>query len=190
MFFNYVSLFNVAAAHPYLVNRCNFSCRVEMQPSHPGIKGQIEVPQAHTERDLHLFLYSFRLHLQFEPQQGDFQHAKQLSRKMWGMAIYPLYVRYFIFVCTVTPENMYIIKNGPRERTSDWNLLQQLCVACKERVEKAGCELKLPCCWSFIISFLVKSCFRYMYILYTNTDAHTQKGSKSDVSPVRTDIDI
>lgn len=84
MFFNYVSLFNVAAAHPYLVNRCNFSCRVEMQPSHPGIKGQIELPQAHRERerDLHLFLYSFRLHLQFDPQQGDFQHAKQLSRKM------------------------------------------------------------------------------------------------------------
>lgn len=58
MFFNYVSLFNVAAAHPYLVNRCNFSCRVEMQPSQPGFKGQIELPQAQRERDLHLFLYS------------------------------------------------------------------------------------------------------------------------------------
>ena len=53
MFFNYVSLFNVAAAHPYLVNRCNFSCRVEMQPSHPGIKGQIELPRAHTHTHTH-----------------------------------------------------------------------------------------------------------------------------------------
>lgn len=53
MFFNYVSLFNVAAAHPYLVNRCNFSCRVEMQPSHPGIKGQIELPRAHTHTCTH-----------------------------------------------------------------------------------------------------------------------------------------
>lgn len=118
MFFNYVSIFNVAAAHPYLVNCCNFSCRAEMQTSHPGIKGQIELPQAgggrERERDLHLFLYSFRLHLQFEPQQGDFQHAKQLSRKMSGMVIYPLYVRYFIFVCTVTPENIYDIKYGLR----------------------------------------------------------------------------
>ena len=137
MFFNYVSLFNVAAAHPYLVNRCNFSCRVEMQPSHPGIKGQIELPRAHThthththreaererererERDLHLFLYSFRLHLQFEPQQGDFQHAKQLSRKMWGMAIYPLYMRYFIFVCTVTPENIFRLLKIDRGKEKD-----------------------------------------------------------------------
>ena len=104
MFFNYVSLFNVAAAHPYLVNRCNFSCRVEMQPSHPGIKGQIELPQAHTDRDLHLFLYSFRLHLQFEPQQGDFQHAKQLSRnKVVGYGnLSTERVSYIhIFVCTV-----------------------------------------------------------------------------------------
>lgn len=71
MFFNYVSLFNVATAHPYLVNRCNFSCRAEMQPFHPGIKGQIEPPRAHTHThahtDLHLFLYSLGLHLQFKP---------------------------------------------------------------------------------------------------------------------------
>ena len=45
------TLFNVAAALPYLVNRCNFSCRVEMQPSHPGIKEQIELPQAQRERE-------------------------------------------------------------------------------------------------------------------------------------------
>lgn len=94
MFFNYVSLFNVATAHPYLVNRCNFSCRVEMQPVHPGIKGQIELPQARTHTHTHTHTHRegererftfisifFRLHLQFEPQQGDFQHAKQLSRK-------------------------------------------------------------------------------------------------------------
>lgn len=59
MFFNYVSLFNVAAAHPYLVNRCNFSCRVEMQPSHPGIKGQIELPQAQRERERFTFISIF-----------------------------------------------------------------------------------------------------------------------------------
>lgn len=57
MFFNYVSLFNVAAAHPYLVTRCNFSCRVEMQPSNPGIKGQIEFPQAGRDREIYIYFY-------------------------------------------------------------------------------------------------------------------------------------
>lgn len=57
MFFNYVSLFNVAAAHPHLVNRCNFSCRSEMQLSHAGTKGQIEPPQAGGEREIYIYFF-------------------------------------------------------------------------------------------------------------------------------------
>lgn len=56
MFFNYVSLFNVAAAHPYLVNRCNFRRRAEMQPSHPAIKEQIELPQAAAEINTYFYI--------------------------------------------------------------------------------------------------------------------------------------
>lgn len=78
---------------------------------------------------------------------------------MWGMAIYPLYVTYFIFASTVGPENTYIFKNGPRERTRQWNLLQQLYVKRKAKVEKAKCKWNPAYCWSFIINFLVKSCF-------------------------------
>lgn len=149
MFFNYVSLFNVATAHPYLVNRCNFSRRAEMQPVHPGIKGQMELPQApvharantHTlahaqrQRDLHLFLYS-------SGYIGNLSHNREIfsvpSNFQGKMAIYPLKVRYFIFDYTITPENMrhILLKNGPGRRTRDWNLLQQLCVKCKERFWK------------------------------------------------------
>lgn len=124
MFFNYVSLFNVATAPPYLVNRCNFSRRAEMQPVQPGIKGQTELPQAHvhaythararTEAERFTFISTFsRLHRQFKPQQGDFQRGQQLSRKK--MAIYPLKVRYFIFDYTITLENTrhILLKNGP-----------------------------------------------------------------------------
>lgn len=144
MFFNYVSLFNVATAHPYLVNRCNFSCRAEMQPVHPGIKGQTELPQApvhvradthmhahthvrtytHTrtraqrQRDLHLFLYS-------SGYIGNLSHNREIfsvpSNFQGKMAIYPLKVRYFIFDYTITPENMrhILLKNGPGQRTRD-----------------------------------------------------------------------
>lgn len=155
MFFNYVSLFNVATAHPYLVNRCNFSRRAEMQPVHPGIKGQDGAspgtrararthththPHARThaqrQRDLHLFLYS-------SGYIGNLSHNREIfsvpSNFQGKMAIYPLKVRYFIFDYTITPENMrhiYYWKNGPGRRTRDWNLLQQLCVKCKERFWK------------------------------------------------------
>lgn len=131
-----------------------------MQPSHPGIKGQIELPQAHThiERDLHLFLYSFRLHLQFEPQRRF--SACQATFKENGNLSTERETFYFCLQCNPWKYVSFIIKNGPRERTRDWNLLQQLCVKCWEEVEKAGCNLKPPYCWSFILSFLVKSCIR------------------------------
>lgn len=109
MLFNYVSLFNVATAHPYLVNRCNFSCRVEMQPSHPGIKGQIEPPQAHTHT-MHTYIERFTfISIFFQATSAIWATTGRFSAcqaTFKEMAIYPLYVRDFIFVCTVTPENI------------------------------------------------------------------------------------
>lgn len=56
------------------------------------------------------------------------------------MTIYPVYVRHFIFVCTVAPKIMNIIKKGAHERKLGFTASIMHIVGVRRRVEEATCE--------------------------------------------------
>ena len=90
----YVSL----ALRKSCTNVCEGHCK-RLAPA----EGERKRLKAHTHTQIYIYFYILRGYICNLVHNGDFQHAKQLSRKM---AIYPQNVKYFIFVASVPPQNV------------------------------------------------------------------------------------